>query len=99
MTGNPEVMPPDWSRQTIDPYRDCPKQKCGDAQVRVVGAVSIGSFEVSRWRLRRMRCAMGIESILVLKALLDGGVAKTPVIDAHHISRTHLRHPTSGASG
>jgi len=78
MTGNPEVMPPDWSRQTIDPYRDCPKQKCGDAQVRVVGAVSIGSFEVSRWRLRRMRCAMGIESILVLKALPDGGFGQDP---------------------
>ena len=26
------------------------KKKCGDAQVGVVGAVSIGSFELSRWR-------------------------------------------------
>jgi len=40
----------DWSRQTLDPYRDCPKQKCLDAGVRAVGAVSIGSFELSRWR-------------------------------------------------
>jgi hypothetical protein len=66
---------------------------------RVVGAVSIGSFEVSRWRLWRMRCAMGIESILVLKALPDGDFGRDAFIDLHRISRTHLRHPTSGAIG
>jgi hypothetical protein len=36
------------SLQTIDPYRDCPKTKMRDAQIGVVGAVSIGSFELSR---------------------------------------------------
>jgi hypothetical protein len=56
-------------------------------KVRVVGTVSIGSFEVSRWRLRRMRCAMGIESILVLKALPEGDFGQDAVIDAHRISR------------
>ena len=30
---------------------------------RVVGAVSIGSFELSRWRLRRTRWAMGFQSV------------------------------------
>jgi len=34
--------------QTIDPYRDCPEAEMRDAQVSVVGAVSIGSFELSR---------------------------------------------------
>jgi len=29
----------------------------------VVGAVSIGSFELSRWRLRRTRWAMGFQSV------------------------------------
>ena len=28
----------------------------------MVGAVSIGSFELSRWRLRRTRWAMGFQS-------------------------------------
>jgi len=35
-------------RETIDPYRDCPEAEMQDAQVSVVGAVSIGSFELSR---------------------------------------------------
>ena len=35
-------------RETLDPYRDCPDAEMRDAQVSVVGAVSIGSFEVSR---------------------------------------------------
>jgi hypothetical protein len=30
---------------------------------RVAGAVSIGSFELSRWRLRRTRWAMGFQSV------------------------------------
>jgi hypothetical protein len=30
---------------------------------RVVGTVSIGSFELSRWRLRRTRWAMGFQSV------------------------------------
>jgi hypothetical protein len=34
--------------ETLDPYRDCPDAEMRDAQVSVVGAVSIGSFEVSR---------------------------------------------------
>jgi hypothetical protein len=38
----------DYSPQTIDPYRDCPEAEMRDAQVSVVGAVSIGSFELSR---------------------------------------------------
>ncbi len=29
----------------------------------MVGAVSIGSFELSRWRLRRTRWAMGFQSV------------------------------------
>ena|SRR2546426_8460124 len=38
------------------------KKKCG-GRGRVVGAVSIGSFELSRWRLRRTRWAMGFQSV------------------------------------
>jgi len=34
--------------ETIDPYRDCPEAEMRDARVSVVGAVSIGSFELSR---------------------------------------------------
>jgi hypothetical protein len=39
---------------------------------------------------------MGIESTLVLKALPDGDFGQDAIIDAHRISRTHLRYPTSG---
>jgi hypothetical protein len=42
ITGNPELMPPDWSRLTLEPYRDCPE---GRAELSVnvwLGAVSIG---------------------------------------------------------
>ncbi len=39
---------PDWYRETIDPYRDCPDDRsvwaCADY---MVGAVSIGSFELN----------------------------------------------------
>jgi len=43
-----QEVPPDRYRETIDPYRDCPQAEMRDAQVSVVGAVSIGSFELSR---------------------------------------------------
>jgi hypothetical protein len=54
---------PDWSRQTLGPYRDCPERRSVGVRGRVVGAVSIGSFELSRWRLRRTRWAMGFQSV------------------------------------
>ena len=38
------------------------KKKCGGGG-GVVGAVSIGSFELSRWRLRRTRWAMRFQSV------------------------------------
>ena len=38
------------------------KKKCGGAP-SCGGAVSIGSFELSRWRLRRTRWAMGFQSV------------------------------------
>src|SRR5271163_2153970 len=57
-----EVSPdPYW--ETLDPYRDCPERRSVGCTGRVVGAVSIGSFELSRWRLRRTRWAMGFQSI------------------------------------
>ena len=61
--GNPEVKPTDWSRETLGPYRDCPERRSVGVRGRVVGAVSIGSFELSRWRLRRTRWAMGFQSV------------------------------------
>ena len=36
------------SRMTIYPYRDCPESEMPESTGRAVGAVSIGSFEVSR---------------------------------------------------
>jgi hypothetical protein len=50
-------------RETLDPYRDCPEKRSVGCTGRAVGAVSIGSFELSRWRLRRTRWAMGFQSI------------------------------------
>ena len=44
-----------YERVTIDPYRDCPADGAGWNAVPSLGAVSIGPFEVSRWRLRRTR--------------------------------------------
>jgi hypothetical protein len=41
--------------QTIDAYRDCPGRCGAKGAVYCFGAVSIGSFEVSRWRLRWAR--------------------------------------------
>jgi hypothetical protein len=43
----------------------------------------IQRLEGSRSRVRRTRGAMGIESILVSKALPDGNFAQKVVIDAH----------------
>ena len=37
-------------RQTLDPYRDCPERRGVGWTGGGVGAVSIGSFELSRWR-------------------------------------------------
>ena len=55
--------PSDWYRETLGPYRDCPERRSVGVRGRVVGAVSIGSFELSRWRLRRTRWAMGFQSV------------------------------------
>src|SRR5258708_24052325 len=49
--------------ETLGPYRDCPERRSVGVRGRVVGAVSIGSFELSRWRLRRTRWAMGFQSV------------------------------------
>jgi len=49
--------------QTLGPYRDCPERRSVGVRSGVVGAVSIGSFELSRWRLRRTRWAMGFQSV------------------------------------
>jgi hypothetical protein len=40
----------DQYRQTLDPYRDCPERRSVGWTGGGVGAVSIGSFELSRWR-------------------------------------------------
>lgn len=40
-----------------------PRKKKWGGRGRVVGAVSIGSFELSRWRLRRTRWTMGFQSV------------------------------------
>src|ERR1700724_607465 len=57
----------------------------------------IQRLEGSRSRVRRTRGAMGIESILVSKALPDGNFGQKAVMDAHrYMSRNHLRHLTSG---
>jgi hypothetical protein len=53
----------DQYRETLGPYRTAPKEEVCGCTDRVVGAVSIGSFELSRWRLRRTRWAMGFQSI------------------------------------
>ena len=50
-------------RQTLGPYRDCPERRSVGVRGRVVGAVSIGSFELSRWRLRWTRWTMGFQSV------------------------------------
>src|SRR5258708_27450997 len=49
--------------RTLGPYRDCPERRSVGVRGRVVGAVSIGSFELSRWRLRRTRWPMGFQSV------------------------------------
>ncbi len=46
MSGGSE--PPDRSRETIGPYRDCPEVTREVVAGVGVGAVSIGSFELSR---------------------------------------------------
>lgn len=57
----------------------------------------IQRFEGSRSRVRRTRGAMGIESILISRPLLDGDFGQKPVIDTHrYMSGNHLRHLTSG---
>jgi hypothetical protein len=59
-----EIIDPfDQYRKTLGPYRDCPERRSVGVRSRVVGAVSIGSFELSRWRLRRTRWAMGFQSV------------------------------------
>jgi hypothetical protein len=57
------LIKPDQYRQTLGPYRDCPERRSVWRRGRVVGAVSIGSFELRRWRLRRTRWAMGFQSV------------------------------------
>jgi hypothetical protein len=52
-----------------DSYRDCPEAEIRGCTGRGVGAVSIGSFEGSRWRLRWTRSAMGFESTFGWKLL------------------------------
>ena len=41
--------------QTLGLYRDCPVDEAGLSPVNSDGAVSIETFELSLWRLRRMR--------------------------------------------
>jgi hypothetical protein len=53
----------DQYRETLGPYRTAPKEEVCGCTDRVVGAVSIGSFELSRWRLRRTRWAIGFQSL------------------------------------
>src|SRR5271156_6734433 len=43
------------SRKTLDSYRGCPGRRGRVERDCLAGAVSIGSFELSRWRLRRTR--------------------------------------------
>jgi hypothetical protein len=59
----------DYILETLDPYRDCPEAEMRGCTGRGVGAVSIGTFEGSRWRLRWTRSAMGFESTLGWKLL------------------------------
>ena len=58
-----KILKTDWSRETLGPYRDCSERRSVLVCGRVVGAVSIGSFELSRWRLRRTRWTMGFQSV------------------------------------
>jgi hypothetical protein len=46
---HPITSAPDWSRETIDPYRECQVGKDGRSEVLL--ALSIGPFEVTRLRL------------------------------------------------
>jgi len=43
-----KILKTDWSRETLGPYRDCPEIRCKVVHDVTLGAVSIGSFEVSR---------------------------------------------------
>jgi hypothetical protein len=49
---------PNWSRQTLDPYRNCSDDRTVAIRRIWRWAVSIGSFEGSRWRSRRMRAVL-----------------------------------------
>jgi|SRR5271154_330035 len=62
-SSNPDKISNSLPRQTLGPYRDCPERRSAGRTGRAVGAVSIGSFELSRWRLRRTRWAMGFQSV------------------------------------
>jgi hypothetical protein len=33
ITGNSQLIPPKWSQQTIDPYRNCPEMRCGGCKL------------------------------------------------------------------
>src|ERR1700674_5068613 len=61
---------------TLDSYRDCPEAEMRGCTGRAVGAVSMGSFEGSRWRLRWTRSAMGFESTLVGSCCIEGSCVK-----------------------
>ena len=47
--GHAQEKGQDGIRETSGPYRECPKKEVWECTGRVVGAVSIGSFERSRW--------------------------------------------------
>jgi hypothetical protein len=64
-TGKPEVIDSSVGLVTINvrALSGLPERRSVGVRGRVVGAVSIGSFELSRWRLRRTRWAMGFQSV------------------------------------
>jgi hypothetical protein len=79
------------SSKTIDPYRDRPDRTSRDGGGFFSGAVSIGSFEVSRWRDGRGDRPIGFQTVLRIfaKVVQEGGKMDRAQ-SSPHIGRTHL---------